>query len=411
MAYLNTTGAVLGICTISGCIDTHGTVQGSWVNPFDTIAPVCNPCASGFQFPERGGHFTVLESLKKAIITYPYASADGTDGINPSPVGCWDYATQSICTDAGSSSVVAGAFYQFSPDPSNPTCLFFTSDIGSSGAAIVGMYDIITGAQDCTSSPVITITAGMYDPETVCSTGSPVQTWDSFIVKSLTGGGSYGQMLLTVKTSSGTTTSIVNQPLTLNTALDLKPYTVELIGTTPTFVLTFTTVTGNITGADFELRSENRGPEICITFDLDVDKAPASEQPCPIVTIEGQLDEMMTAPTASTVNTRLPPKSFRGSGNAGTCPPLATVATAPSAPLSLAKANAGTANVTVTFDKPTSDGGIAIQYYEINTGTGYRSIVVSEGAPGSYTGYVTGPVASVSVRAVNLVGFGTAATV
>lgn len=389
VAHMDADGTIDGVCMWNGCLDLAGADRaGDWVNPHSITAWANDPGHNWYS-----GQYGRFEATAgRAYLLWVLTPTKNPD------IYCFDYATEAAC-DGFAEQVNDIYLYALRADPNNPTCIWYNSDPGK-----IGLFDAYTGATECTANPVITLQPSAFAPRFVCQSAGGIDRWVSVELTALSGADPVSTQQLTMRTGNG---DVVpgwgNLPIGVGQALDMSSLNVAATGARPTFNVGFALTSGSLTGAEFEVVYEGRGPELCV--DLTIDNTAADGSPnCPaIVALTSQISEDVAGPTTATAADR----SIVASGAADECPPLVVPATRPEPPVDLTASSNGSAG-SMQFKAPVDDGGSPIRWYEYSIGSGPWQ--VAPAMPDGDGGFVV-PLNGlgvgdheVAVRAVNLIG-------
>lgn len=357
--HLDANGVVDGVCYFISnanpysCLDLTGAPSNTWKSPFILGVPTHPHIAMG------------VDTLGRFYY-----------GTGQYVIGCWDYNTNAACVGFGTNGYKSfpssvGIVYGVTVDPENPACLWMNSDAG-----YIYNFDAYSGANGCSSNPVITLQPSQFAPRYACSTANGITEWTQLRLVSLSGGGSAGSIALTVRNSAGAAISgWTNRSVSLGTPLDMTGLDVSQSGSRPTFSFAFSSITGTISTAVIALDYKGKGPELC------VDTIATAPTPPRTVNLTGTLTEQVGAEEVFTAT-----RTFVV-GNASSL----TLETVPTAPRNLVGTGVNT-TATLTFQAPADDGNLDLSGYEISTdnGSSWSDVSVTDNGDGTLSTRVTG---------------------
>ncbi len=232
----DTTGVVDGFCQNSWCMDLSGQ-QTAYTRPFSS------PFDAQWQ---------------EGVVVNHKLYAAGND-----PISCFDYLTNAFCTNWDSSNYAGGNrpyTYHLAADPTNSACIWWNSNDG-----LLGNFSALTGEQGCKAVPVINLDPSQFAPRYSCSSADGIFSWDNLKISNLVGGGTAGQILLTVRTAQGTVVpGWQDVPVGIEQDFSMRGLDVSASGSRPTFSFAFTGITGgDINSATISLDYQGKGPELC----------------------------------------------------------------------------------------------------------------------------------------------------
>ena len=232
----DTTGVVDGFCQPHWCMDLLGQMA-------DYTRPFSSPFSDQWQ---------------EGVVLNHKLYAAGND-----PISCFDFLTNAYCTNWDSSNYAGGNrpyTYHLVADPTNSSCIWWNSDPG-----YLGNFSAITGEQGCKAVPVINLDPSQFAPRYSCSSSDGIFSWDTLKISNLVGGGTAGQILLTVRTAQGTVVpGWQDVPVGIEQDFSMKGLDVSASGSRPTFSFAFTGITGgDINSATISLDYQGKGPELC----------------------------------------------------------------------------------------------------------------------------------------------------
>ena len=378
--HTTSSGSFDGVCYESGCVDLSGVAQ-SWITPFTL-----------------GYSNWAMHAVVGALSGTRYMWA-----AEPLTVRCFDYATNAACSGAFPKDFSGySLLYSIRVDPENESCMWVNSDGGR-----ISNFDATTGANGCTSNPVITLQPSQFAPRYVCSTNIGITQWNELRLVSLAGGGTASTVKLTVRDATGAVvTGWANKPFTITPGatplgtLDMTGLDVALSGSRPTFSFAFSGITGSITTAVIALDYKGKGPELCVNTTATAPSPPLA------AVVTGYLTETVGVPETFTSS-----RSF----NIGSSAVIVTQ-TVPSAPRSISGTGLNT-SATVRFQAPASDGGTPITGYQISIDGGgtWSDAAVIDNGDGTYsvtlTGLTAGSTYDIRGAAVNAIGRGASASI
>jgi hypothetical protein len=360
------------------CLDLDGTAHATWKSPFTLGRPNHPHIVMG------------VETLGR----FYYASQQYA-------VGCWDYSSQAACSGFGTNGVKSfptsiRIAYGVTLDPLNPACLWMNTDAG-----YIYNFDAYTGADGCSSKPVITLQPSQFAPRYACSTSAGITEWTALRLESIAGGGSSSSVALTVrKTTGGVVPGWSLVPVSVGADLDMTGLDPAVSGSRPTFSFAFSGVTGTISTAVIALDYKGKGPELC------VDTVATSASPPQDVSVTGALTENLGLAETFTQS-----RTFRIGTSADV-----VQETVPGAPTIVSGSGLNT-TASVVFSPPSDTGGLPVTSYVVSVDGGSSWSAASEvsNGDGTYTVSVSGlsPGTTYAMRlsAVNGVGRGAAASV
>lgn len=257
--YENPIGSVQGVCNYVGCFDFKGRLRDDW--------GASAYMRSKFTWPVVNHFYRAISRYETTMGRSFLFGGLMADGVR-TPVFCWDHIANQSCPGFAWSSP-DDKLYTLQTDPTNPTCVYYTTDGG-----YMGTFDIYSGSPGCrvVALPESTFT-DKYD--TSCSGKPSIVERRSLRALNVTGGTVSG-LKLTVTTSTG-------QPIANWTGIDLIPgapldltsLTMDITGMAAQYLITFVAPVNGTPNVALELVYRGPGPELCMSVILNANQSSA----------------------------------------------------------------------------------------------------------------------------------------